>query len=151
MDEYTAVEEKADAYGDVAADKAAPLFRGLCSTFRVSVECFNSLLDDGWDDPDQLMNLSADWRSQVLALAPNGGQKRNLELLLDRVDAGPLDGPAPKRRRVLQLAAKEFDVPAGRKDAAVVVPFEERPGSSTGAHAPEAAVAKESASPQIFP
>ncbi|XP_071810202.1 uncharacterized protein [Asterias amurensis] len=74
-------------------------------------------------------------------------QKRNLKLLRDGVDA-ILEEPAPKRRRVQQLADNEFNIPAGRNDAAVVVPFEERPGSSTGAHAPEAAVAKESASPQ---
>ena len=43
--------------------------------------------------------MSAEWRNHVLALAPNGGKKKNLEMMLLRVDAGPLDTAIPKAKK----------------------------------------------------
>ena len=44
-------------------------------------------------------DMRAEWRNHVLALAPNGGQKRNLEMMLLRVDAGPLYTAIPKAKK----------------------------------------------------
>ena len=99
-DTFESVQEKAEAYPDVGGDGVSPLFRGLCAAFRISSKFFESLVEDGWDDPEQLKGLSPEWRAHIRDLAPNGGQKRNLERMLERVDAGPLDGPAPKKQRV---------------------------------------------------
>ncbi|XP_038058837.1 uncharacterized protein LOC119730136 [Patiria miniata] len=92
--------EDAAAYENIASERASPLFRGLCASFRVSDRCFQALLDDGWDHPDQFRDLTSEWRDHILALAPNGGQKKNVEKLLDRVQAGLVSGPAANDRRV---------------------------------------------------
>ncbi|XP_038053363.1 uncharacterized protein LOC119725843 [Patiria miniata] len=98
-DVYEIVEDNVQAYGDTDEPVSAS-FRGLCETFKISKRCFQVLVEDGWDDVHQLHDLDKNWRSHVLALAPNGGQKRNLEKMLDRVEAGPLDQPVPKKKRV---------------------------------------------------
>ncbi|XP_038045017.1 uncharacterized protein LOC119719608 [Patiria miniata] len=95
---YDAIEENAGAYGDAAGPVGA-LFKGLCSAFKISEKCFLALVEDGWDEVQQLADLTGAWKAHVLALAPNGGQKRNLEKLIERVEAGPLEGQVPKRKR----------------------------------------------------
>ncbi|XP_038056426.1 uncharacterized protein LOC119728308 [Patiria miniata] len=104
---FDQVEENAGAYAEIANEGAGPLFRGLCATFKISKKYFEALIADGWDDPEQFQDLSPEWRDHILALAPNGGQKRNVEKLFDRVEAGPLSGPAPKKRRVQPSASSD--------------------------------------------
>ena len=55
-------------------------------------------------------SISTAWSSRgleggnILKLAPNGGQKRNLERMLERVEAGPLDQPDVScKRQCLQM------------------------------------------------
>ena len=74
-------------------------FRGLCTSYKITNRCFGSLIEDGWDDPAQFQDMSAEWRNHVLALAPYEGQKRNLEIMLLRVDAAPLETAIPKAKK----------------------------------------------------
>ena len=74
------------------------MFRGLCSKYRITSRCFEQLVGDGWDDVEQLKDLSPSWRDHILSLAPNGGQKRNLEKMLERVEIGPLDEAVPRKK-----------------------------------------------------
>ena len=57
----------------------------------VSTKCFEELVKDGWEDTEQLVGLDQAWKNHILALAPNGGQRRNLERMFGRVEAGPLN------------------------------------------------------------
>ena len=62
--------------------QASPAFKGLC----VSAKYFEDLVKDGWEDVDQLLGLDRAWIDHILALAPNGGQRRNFERLMARLD-----------------------------------------------------------------
>ena len=97
-DLFDIVEESEEAYG-TAGESCSKIFRGLCAKYRISARCFESLVEDGWDDPSQFRDLSPVWIDHVLALAPNGGQKRNIERMLERVEAGPLDMVVPKAKK----------------------------------------------------
>ncbi|XP_038045439.1 uncharacterized protein LOC119729631 [Patiria miniata] len=86
---YDIVEEKPDAYEGVET-QASPAFKGLCVAFKISAKYFEDMIKDGWEDVDQLLGLDRAWSDHILALAPNGGQRRNFERLMARVEAGPL-------------------------------------------------------------
>ena len=99
------LQENEGAYG-AAGQHCSVIFRGLCTEFRVSPRCFESLVEDGWDDPSQFEDISAEWKEQILLLAPNGGQKRNLEKMLERVEAGPLDERVPKKKARVEASSQ---------------------------------------------
>ena len=80
-------------------EQVEPLFKGLCSAFKILSQCFQALIEDGWNEVEQLADLTEGWKAHVLSLAPNGGQKRNLEKMLQRAEAGPLEEPVAKKRR----------------------------------------------------
>ena len=95
-------------------------------------------MEDGWDEVEQLADLTDAWKAHVLALDPNGGQRRNLERLIQRVEAGPLEERPPKKRRHEEeevepgpVATAAQSEPAKEED--------ERPSGSTSATAQPAA------------
>ena len=95
---HEVIEELEGVYGAAVGESSSKIFRGLCTSYKLSYRCFESLLEDGWDDPVQFQDMGTEWRN-VLALAPNGSQNRNLEMMLLRVDAGPLDTAIPKAKK----------------------------------------------------
>ena len=99
------LQENEGAYG-AAGQHCSAIFRSLCKKFRVSPRCFESLVEDGWDDPSQFEDISAEWKEHILLLAPNGGQKRNLEKMLERVEAGPLDERVPKKKAKVEASSQ---------------------------------------------
>ena len=78
-------QEKPEAYGGTDT-QAGPAFKGLCAAFKISAKYFEDLVKDGWEDVDQLLGLDRAWIDHILALAPNGGQRRNFERLMARLD-----------------------------------------------------------------
>ncbi|XP_038047657.1 uncharacterized protein LOC119725244 [Patiria miniata] len=125
---YDIVEESEEAYG-AAGEPCSKIFRGLCSRYKISARCFECLVEDGWDDPSQFKDMSSSWKDHALALAPNGGQKRNIEMMLERVDAGPLDAAVPKVKRI-KIASVDVAQPPPEAGIASAASSEPDPISS---------------------
>ena len=131
------------AYGDLGEAVGAS-FKGLCTTFKISEKCFQALIEDGWDDAEQLGDLTDAWKVQVLALAPNGGQRRNLEKLIQRVEAGPLHEQVQKKKR----RHEEADPPP--QDAATGQVANRGQGAGSSDAVDTLATTKDSTSAQVF-
>ena len=132
------LQENEGAYG-AAGQHCSAIFRSLCKKFRVSPRCLESLVEDGWDDPSQCEDISAEWKEQILLLAPNGGQKRNLEKMLERVEAGPLDERVPKKKAKVEASSQGDGSNHSSAGAAA--------GAEAGAEAAPSGTAKASGKP----